>query len=97
MRKGKARSTGEDRWHLLGEQAQSHKKVVRSTFGDDFFAVTAAADQIIPLLVNIEEMAYGPRSLAEAKRLREEGRWAFKNFLCTDAMSFFSSCYYNEI
>ena len=72
MRKGKDAS-GQVRWHLLEAAAQSHKNMVRSTFGGELFAVTGAADQLIPLLVTFEELVRGPRSITEAKRLREEG------------------------
>jgi hypothetical protein len=78
-------------WHLLEGLAQSHKNVVRSTYGAELFAVTSAADSLIPLLVTMEELAMGPRALTEAKRLREEGGWCFRSMLVTDAMSLFQS------
>ena len=63
--------------------------MVRSTFGAELFAVTGSADHLIPLLVTFEELVRGPRSITEAKRLREEGGWCFKSLLVTDAMSLF--------
>ena len=91
MRKGYDRATGEVRWHLLESAAQSHKNVVRSTFGAELFAVTGAADQLIPLLVTFEELTRVPRSLTESKRLREEGGWCYKSLLVTDYMSWFQA------
>ena len=91
MRNGYDRATGEVRWHLLESAAQSHKNVVRSTFGAELFAVTGAADQLIPLLVTFEELTRGPRSLTESKRLREEGGWCYKSLLVTDSMSLFQA------
>ena len=59
--------------------------------GAELSAVTGAADQLIPLLVTFEELLRGPRSITEAKRLREEGGWCFKIWLVTDAMSLFQA------
>ena len=71
--------------------AQSHKNAVRSTYGAELFAVTSAADSVIPLLVTVEEFARGLTSLTEAKRLPEEGGWCFESMLVTDSMSLFQS------
>jgi hypothetical protein len=82
---------GKEVWHLLDSSAQSHKNVVRSTFGAELFAVTGAADAAVPLLVTLEEFSRGPLNLSEARRLREEGGWQFKSLIATDSMSLFQS------
>ena len=41
--------------------------------------------------MTFEELTYGPRSLTESKRLREEGGWCFKSLLVTESMSVFQA------
>ena len=91
LRRGTDRRTHEQVWHLLEGTAQSHKNVVRSTFGAELFAITGAADNLIPLLVTLQEFCLGSRSTGEAKRLREEGGWCFRSVLVTDSMSLFQA------
>ena len=97
MRRGVERHSGEQVWHLLEGTAQSHKNVVRSTFGAELFAITSAADSLIPLLVTVEELAAGPLPIAQAKRLREEGGWCFKSVLVTDSMSLFQAIHAHKV
>ena len=97
MRRGVERHSGEQVWHLLEGTAQSHKNVVRSTFGAELFAITSAADSLIPLLVTVEELAHGTLSIAQAKRLREEGGWCFKSVLVTDSMSLFQAIHAHKV
>eukprot|EP00930_Biecheleria_cincta_P008845 TRINITY_DN110449_c0_g1_i1.p1 TRINITY_DN110449_c0_g1~~TRINITY_DN110449_c0_g1_i1.p1 ORF type:complete len:128 (+),score=4.89 TRINITY_DN110449_c0_g1_i1:122-505(+) len=91
MRRGTDRKTHEQIWHLLEGTAQSHKNVVRSTFGAELFAITGAADNLIPLLVTLQEFSFGNLSTGQAKRLREEGGWCFQSVLVTDSMSLFQA------
>ena len=97
MRRGIDRNTGDEVWHLLEGTAQSHKNVVRSTFGAELFAITSAADNLIPLLVTLEEFASGSLSTGVAKRLREEGGWCFRSVLVTDSMSLFQAIHAHTV
>ena len=60
-------------------------------FGAELFAVTGAVDSSIPVLVTLQEFTHGPLALTEARRLREEGGWAFRAVVVTDNMGLFQA------
>ena len=91
MRCGIDRTTGQPCYHLLESQCRSHKHVTRSTFSSETLACVAAADYLIPLCITMQEVAYGPLSTTEVRRLREEGNLAFRSTLVVDAMSLFAA------
>ncbi len=57
MRRDTDRRSNDQVWHLLEGSAHSHKNVVRSTFGAKLFAVTGAADDLIPMPVTLQSFA----------------------------------------
>ena len=87
MREGKARGSGEVVYHLLEIACGGHKLVTRSTFASELFAAVSAADTMIPLASTLHELAMGPLSKTEARRIREEGGLCFRTTLTVDAMS----------
>ena len=60
MRRGTEISSHDIVYPLREGSAQAHKNVVRSTFGAELFAITSAADNVIPLLVTLQEFKHGP-------------------------------------
>jgi hypothetical protein len=90
MREGIS-ATNEVVYHLIEATAQSHKLVVRSTFGAELFASTAAADSLIPLLVTMHELRNGVLTSNQAKLMRENGGLCYRSTLVVDAMSLFTA------
>ncbi|CAE8594372.1 unnamed protein product [Polarella glacialis] len=91
MRKGVERCSGDVVYHLVESQCQSHKHVTRSTFSAETLAAVAAADSLIPVGLTFHEIVHGPCSPSQARRLREEGGYAFNSVLTVDAMSLFAA------
>ena len=97
MRCGYDRKSGEQIFHLLESQCRSHKHVTRSTFSSETLAAVAAADNLIPLCLTLQEIACGPISTTEARKLREEGGLVFRSILVVDAMSLFAAVAANTV
>ena len=90
LRKGTDRS-GKTVWHLLDSPCRSHKHVTRCSFSSETRAVCAAADEIKPLLLTLEEITYGPHTAADGRHKMDHGGFTFQSILVTDSMSLWAA------
>ena len=73
--------------HLLDWQCGTLKTVTRSTFTSELMSAIAAADHCLALALTLHEVAKGPVSSSDARRMRDgEKPYAFKHHLAVDSM-----------
>ena len=77
--------------HLLESLSQTHKLVVRSTFGAELLAATSAVDNSYSIAITFHELGCGPLTADQAMRIREGGGCTVKMHLLIDAMSVFQA------
>eukprot|EP00959_Pyramimonas_sp_CCMP1952_P233414 4878397-Pyramimonas_sp.AAC.1 len=73
MRRGKCRRARKQACHALDAEERSRKLVRRSFFGSELFAACGAAVGLQAHFLALGEMARGPTSAEEIRRLRGEG------------------------
>ena len=77
--------------HILEYASKKQRHVTRSTFAAELFGACDTADLILVVNLAIHEIETGPVTTSEARRLRDEGGFLYKAFLCIDAMSVFAA------
>ena len=72
-RNGQHQQTSEPVAQLLDNECKSHTHVTRSTFSAETLAAAVAADHVKPLAITLTEVANGPLTTLQTRRIREEG------------------------
>eukprot|EP00438_Fugacium_kawagutii_P035880 Skav204682 [mRNA] locus=scaffold1284:96116:106049:- [translate_table: standard] len=77
--------------HLIDATSQSLKLVTRSTFSSETLAAVGTADTLIPLVISMIEIMFGPFTPDELRAFREGCKTPLKVILIIDAMNLFQA------
>ena len=71
--------------HVILAESRSIKTVCRSTYAAELMSATSATDVLIPLIVTLSELRYGPFGAEKLRRIRDEG-WQGRSPVHTHVM-----------